>query len=248
MPPTPPPSVRSSAAVDATRRAALAPPRVPALPCAALCALAFGLLLTLVVLGWGPLLSVDRALAGALHRTAVAEPGWTRLGRLLSDWLWDPWTMRAVLVAAVLLLVRRGERLLAVWVAGTALVGTGLQQVLKAVVGRERPVWPDPVDTAHYAAFPSGHAMSALVASALVLWLLRLGGARARWRRTAGAVAVVSVVGVGFTRVYLGVHWLSDVVGGWLLGGALVAAAAAAYTLFAPQEGKEGPQWAGKRS
>ncbi|WP_148589135.1 phosphatase PAP2 family protein [Streptomyces sp. WAC01526] len=247
MPPTPQPSVRSSA-VDDDRRADPAR-RVPALPCAVLCTVVFGLLLTLVAMGWGPLMSVDRALAGVLHRTAVAAPGWTRLNRVLSDWLWDPWMMRAVLVGAVVLLVRRGERLLGVWVAVTALVGTGLQQVLKAVVGRDRPVWADPVDTAHYAAFPSGHAMSALVAGALVLWVLRLGGARPLWRWTARAVAVVSVAGVGFTRVYLGVHWLSDVVGGWLLGGALVAAAAAAYTGYAPRPEVSGAaRWARWRS
>ncbi|MEU8785739.1 phosphatase PAP2 family protein [Streptomyces sp. NPDC048637] len=233
MPPTPQPTVRSSA-VDDGRHPAPAP-RVPALACAGLCTLAFGLLLALVALRWGPLMSVDRALAGVLHRTAVEASGWTRLSRMLSDWLWDPWAMRAVLAGAVVLLVRRGQRLLGVWVAVTALVGTGLQQVLKAVVGRDRPVWPDPVDSAHYAAFPSGHAMSALVAGALVLWLLRLGGARPLWRRTARTVVVVSVAGVGFTRVYLGVHWLSDVVGGWLLGGALVAAAAAAYTGYVPR-------------
>nr|WP_235468915.1 phosphatase PAP2 family protein [Streptomyces platensis] len=206
------------------------------------------MLLTLVAVRWEPLMAVDRALAGALHRTAVAAPGWTRLNRVLSDWLWDPWMMRVVLVAAVVLLVRRGERLLGVWVAATALVGTGLQQVLKAMIGRDRPVWPDPVDSAHYAAFPSGHAMSALITGALVLWLLCRCGARSLWRWTAGAVAVVSVVGVGFTRVYLGVHWLSDVVGGWLLGGALVAAAAAAYTGFAPRVGNGAAQWEVERS
>lgn len=247
MPPTPRPTDRSSA-VDDDRRPAPAS-RVPALLCAVLCALVFGLLLTLVAVRWEPLMAVDRALAGALHRTAVAAPGWTRLNRVLSDWLWDPWMMRVVLVAAVVLLVRRGERLLGGWVAATALVGTGLQQVLKAAVGRDRPVWPDPVDAAHYAAFPSGHAMSALIAGALVLWLLCRCGARSLWRWTAGAVAVVSVVGVGFTRVYLGVHWLSDVVGGWLLGGALVAAAAAAYTGYAHRpEGNGAARWAGWRS
>lgn len=43
------------------------------------------------------------------------------------------------------------------------------------------------------------------------------------------AVAAVSVLGVGFTRLYLGVHWPSDVLGGWLLGAALVYGAIASY-------------------
>ncbi|MFE1771931.1 phosphatase PAP2 family protein [Streptomyces sp. NPDC059008] len=202
----------------------------PALVCAAL----FTVLLTLVVLRWAPLMSLDAAVTGALHPTAVSSPGWTRLNRLLSDWVWDPWTMRAGLAVAVCLLVRRGARLLGAWVAVTALAGAALQQALKAAVGRPRPVWPDPVDTAHYAAFPSGHALSVLVAGALLLWLLREYGVRPVWRWTARTVVAVSVVGVGVTRVYLGVHWPSDVLGGWLLGGALVAGAAAVYTARAP--------------
>ncbi|MEU5470294.1 phosphatase PAP2 family protein [Streptomyces lydicus] len=200
-----------------------------ALPCAAL----FLMLLALVVLRWGPLLSLDAAVSGALHRTAVASPGWTRVSRVLSDWVWDPWAMRALLAVAIGLLVRRGAPLLAVWVGATALAGTALQQLVKALVGRARPVWPDPVDSAHYAAFPSGHAMSALVAGVLLLWLLRLYGARPGWRWTARVLVVLSVVGVGCTRVFLGVHWPSDVLGGWLLGGAVVAGSAGAYAVCA---------------
>ncbi|MFF8787705.1 phosphatase PAP2 family protein [Streptomyces sp. NPDC015125] len=233
MPSTPLPTARTSAVDDDNRRAfAPLPPFRSCLSCAVLCTLLFGLLLTLVVARWGPLMSLDTALAGALHRTAVAAPGWTRLNRVFSDWVWDPWTMRAVLAVVVCLLVRRGERRLALWVAATALTGTALQQAVKALVGRDRPVWPDPVAAAHYAAFPSGHALSALVTGALVLWLLRLAGARPLWRRTARVVVGVSVVGVSFTRLYLGVHWLSDVVGGWLLGGALVAGSAAVYGAY----------------
>jgi membrane-associated phospholipid phosphatase len=96
---------------------------------------------------------------------------------------------------------------------------------MKAAVDRPRPVWPDPVDSAHYAAFPSGHAMTATVVCGLLLWLLHHHGAgRALWR-TAVTVAAVSVTGVGVTRVWLGVHWASDVVAGWLLGGLVVVLA-----------------------
>ncbi|WP_336051540.1 phosphatase PAP2 family protein [Streptomyces sp. CA2R101] len=238
MPSTPLPAARTSAVDDKSPRASV--PLLPCLACAVLCTLLFGLLLALVVAHWGPLMSLDTALAGTLHRTAVTAPGRTRLIRVFSDWVWDPWTMRAVLAVAVWLLVRRGERRLALWTAATALAGTGLQQVMKALVGRGRPAWPDPVASAHYAAFPSGHALSALVAGALVLWLLRLTGARPLWRRLARAVVAVSVVGVAFTRLYLGVHWLSDVVGGWLLGGALVAGSAALYGVHASRTKEPG--------
>ncbi|UNO43677.1 phosphatase PAP2 family protein [Streptomyces sp. MST-110588] len=181
------------------------------------------LLLVLVVLRWAPLMALDTAVADGLHRTAVAGPGWTRTARVLSDWFWDPWTMRAVLALMFLFLLRRREHTVAAWVAVSGVMSAALQQTVKAVVGRERPVWPDPVATAHYAAFPSGHAMTAAVAGATAVWLLRLYGAPRPWRRGVAAVAAVSVAGVGFTRVYLGVHWLTDVVAGWLLGMALVA-------------------------
>ncbi|GAA3193117.1 MULTISPECIES: phosphatase PAP2 family protein [Streptomyces] len=196
------------------------------------CAAAAVVLTVLVTAGWAPLIGLDRTVADTLHTTAVGAPGWTHLNRILTDWLWDPWTMRALLAVAVVWLVRRGEWLLGVWVAATSLLGTGLQQGLKVAVDRDRPVWPDPVDSAHYQAFPSGHALSVTVAGGLLLWLLHRHGPRpARWRAAVTVVAV-SMAGVGFTRVYLGVHWLSDVVGGWLFGATVVAASVAVHRAY----------------
>ncbi|KOT86623.1 membrane protein, partial [Streptomyces sp. NRRL F-5755] len=191
--------------------------------------LPFAALLALVAARWSPLLALDRSLARAFHRTAVADPGLTQTNRIFSDWVWDPWTLRALLAVAVIALLCRRQWVPGCWVAVTAALGTALQQTLKALVDRPRPVWPDPVDSAGYAAFPSGHAMTAAVAGGLALWLLRLYGARRAWRRTAAALVAVSVAGVGLTRVYLGVHWATDVLGGWLLGGAWVAVAALVY-------------------
>jgi membrane-associated phospholipid phosphatase len=188
------------------------------------------LLLFLVTISWRPLLSLDGDIARTTHRWAVDAPGLTHVFRILTDWVWDPWTMRAVCAAAMVWLVwSRSAWRPALWLGATCALGTLVQQVMKAAVGRERPVWPDPVDTAHFAAFPSGHALTATVVCGLLLWLLRLYGAgRVLWR-TALVVAAVSVVGVGLTRVWLGVHWPSDVLGGWLFGALLVALAVAAY-------------------
>lgn len=231
-----------------TRRSA--PPAAPLRPTrsvwlrsgAVLCAL-FLVLLVLAGSGWQPLDSLDRRVANGLHPVAVTHDGWTHFMRLLSDWLWDPWTMRAALAVTALWLLWRHERLPALWIGVTSVLGTALQQGLKAAVGRDRPHWADPVATAHYQAFPSGHALTATVACGLLVWLLWLHGAQRRHVRAALAVSVVSVVGVGFTRVYLGVHWLSDVVGGALLGAALVAASAWTYARYA-----QGPGWRARRA
>ncbi|MFC8177116.1 phosphatase PAP2 family protein [Streptomyces sp. NPDC057325] len=214
------------------------------------------LLLALVAVGWSPLLSFDRAVAEELHRSAVAHPGLTRVNRVLSDWVWDPLTMRALAAGTAVLLWWRGARRLALWVAGTSVLALLLQQGLKALVGRERPQWPDPVDRAHYAAFPSGHAMTAAVVCGLLLWVLALHW-RDEWRGWAAlaSAAVVSVLGVGWTRAYLGVHWPSDIVEGWLLGWFCVSVAVLAHrrserrrARTAPGNGGDGGESGGSRT
>ncbi|MFE3434361.1 phosphatase PAP2 family protein [Streptomyces sp. NPDC059171] len=209
------------------------PRTAPALWTGAVAGAASVVLLALVAVRWSPLMALDRSVAEALHRHAVADPGLVRVNRVLTDWVWDPWTMRALIAVAVVVLWWRGARRLALWVAATSLLASLFQQALKAVVGRERPRWPDPVDSAQFAAFPSGHAMTAVVTCGLLLWLLRLYGAGPGLWAAALTVAVVSAVGVAVTRVYLGVHWLTDVVGGALLGVAVVALSAAGYARYA---------------
>ncbi|SER67786.1 undecaprenyl-diphosphatase [Streptomyces sp. yr375] len=214
------------------------PPRPslhPRAPRTALCsALVLGLssvlLLVLVWAEWHPLISLDGGISRTTHRWAVADPGVTQVCRILTDWVWDPLTMRLLGAAVAGWLVwRHAAWWTAGWLVVTSAVGTLIQQGLKAAVGRARPVWPDPVDSAHYAAYPSGHALTATVMFGLLLWLLHRHGVGPVVWRTALAVTVVSVAGVGLTRIWLGVHWPSDVLGGWLLGSMLVALAIAAH-------------------
>ncbi|MFF2654892.1 phosphatase PAP2 family protein [Streptomyces sp. NPDC058045] len=182
----------------------------------------------LVVVRWAPLMSADLSVDRAFHRWALAHPGATHVNRVLTDWVWDPWVMRLLAALAVLYLLLRGSRWDAVRVAVAVVAANLLQQGLKAAVGRPRPHWSHPVDSAHYAAYPSGHAMTAAVVCGLLLWLLRrrLPHGGPVWR-AALAVAAISVLGVGLTRIWLGVHWPSDVLGGWLLGALIVTATAA---------------------
>lgn len=221
----------------------VSPPRPPDHRLAARAAGAAGvlavcsvLLLALVVAEWHPLMVLDGDVARTTHRWAVDEPGLTHVCRILTDWVWDPWTMRLATVLTVVWLVwRRSARWTAYWLVATVTLGSVVQQGLKAAVGRPRPVWPDPVDSARYAAFPSGHAMTATIVCGLLLWLVHHYGVGPALRRTALWVAVVSVTGVGLTRVWLGVHWPSDVLGGWLLGAAMVAVAVGVHQRWGPE-------------
>ncbi|MFD3357091.1 phosphatase PAP2 family protein [Streptomyces fradiae] len=204
-------------------------PRSPLLPAVAVgCGAAALVLLVLVAAGWAPLLAFDRAVADELHTAAVRRSALTEAMRVLTDWVWDPVTLRLLLAAAAVALWRSGRPGMAGLLVAAGLVAAGVQHLVKALVGRDRPRWPDPVDTADFAAFPSGHAMTAAVVCGLLWWVaVRLGPrALARPVLVAGAV---STAGVGLTRVYLGVHWPSDVLGGWLLGACLVAVAVGAY-------------------
>ncbi|WP_415953002.1 phosphatase PAP2 family protein [Streptomyces sp. KLOTTS4A1] len=200
----------------------------PALLTALLGALSAALLVP-VVLAWPPLVAFDARLARTAHGWALGLDAVTRLNRVLSDWVWDPWTMRALATVACVWLWRQGARLPALLLAVSCVVGTLVQQAMKALVDKDRPRWQHPVDSADSAAFPSGHAMTATVVCGLLLWLLRRQGlAGAPWTAALSA-ALVSVLGVGVTRVWLGVHWPSDVLGGWLFGGLTVALAVGAY-------------------
>jgi len=192
-----------------------------------LVAVPFGLLLTLVRAGWAPLRRLDVATASALHDYALNHPGYVRALRLVSDVGAARTYWPLFVVLALWLLWRRMPRL-AGWLVITVALSGLLNVGVKAAVGRARPLLPDAVATAPGLSFPSGHAQSAMV-TASVLLLLFLPVA-ARWARPyLGAAALAFVAAVGFSRIGLGVHYVSDVLGGYLLGAAWVAATTAAF-------------------
>ncbi|MFF5703593.1 phosphatase PAP2 family protein [Streptomyces sp. NPDC012794] len=203
----------------------------------ALVSVPFALALVLVESRWAPLWRLDQGAAQSLHAAALRHPAWVRVLRFLSDVVWDPVTMRLLVAALVVWLLVRGAVRLALWAAVTATAGGLLGLLVKIVVARARPHLPEPVSHAHGFSFPSGHAMTATTSCAVLLLVL-LPLVPRRGRPPAWALAVVSVVGVGVTRVALGVHWVSDVVGGWLLGLAVVTATAVAFEAWRADVGR----------
>jgi len=127
-------------------------------------------------------------------------------------------TLLTLAVLAFLLMTRKRHAalLVAISVAG----GTALSQVLKYVFDRPRPdLVPHGMDV-YTASFPSGHAMLSAVVYLTLGALLARTQSRVRVKvfllGLAGALTVI----VGISRIYLGVHWPTDVLGGWALGAA----------------------------
>lgn len=161
----------------------------------------------------------DQALTRALREQSTPTAlrvfsAITRLGNV---------SMLAALGVAVglPLVVLRRRFLLAGWV--TALAGGGLLNVvLKALFRRTRPVLPNPFVTESGWSFPSGHAMGALVAYGMLAYVLVILF-NGRGRRWIVLTAVLFVLLIGASRMYLGVHYFSDVIAGYAAGTAWLA-------------------------
>jgi membrane-associated phospholipid phosphatase len=189
--------------------------------------LGFLLLALLVRANWEPLIDLDRTVAQRLHEVAVQHAWFVSLLKLLSN-VFDPITFRVLTTVAALALLWRRHLRLGAWTLVTVWGAALLGLVLKILVDRTRPDLVDAVATAPGRSFPSGHALTSTVGCAVLL-LLVMPLVRGRWRAVAVGVAIAIPVAVGFARIGLGVHYLSDVVAGELLGLAWVATTAAIF-------------------
>jgi membrane-associated phospholipid phosphatase len=198
-------------------------------------AVPFGLLLFLVEDRWSPLSSVDSGARDDLHTFALQHDALVSALKVLS-------TVGSALVyvplfaaVAAWLAWRRLPRL-ALFVVVTMAGSAALNALVKLAVDRARPVVADPVAHASGMSFPSGHAQSATVAVSVLL-LVFLPALRGAWRPVAIALAITFVIAIGFARVVLGVHFVSDVLAGYALGAAWVAAMIAAFNALRRERG-----------
>ncbi|GHJ43394.1 hypothetical protein Cs7R123_07360 [Catellatospora sp. TT07R-123] len=113
-------------------------------------------------------------------------------------------------------------------------VGAGIQllvALIKITISRPRP---DPLDwlvTAGGYSFPSGHSGSSIACFGMLAWLVAMATDNRRIQATAWLSAAALACAVGLSRIYLGVHYLSDVIGGWTLGAAWLTTVALAAML-----------------
>lgn len=134
--------------------------------------------------------------------------------------LGDGIVVTAVLVAAVIWLVVRHERKLAVGLVLTMAMAALSVPVLKSVLLIPRPI--DLYAGADAFSFPSGHATSAAALYCSIAWLATHNAAL-RWKIAGFALAAVLIGAIAASRIYLAAHWPSDVMAGLMLGTALAA-------------------------
>lgn len=185
-------------------------------------------LLALIETRWEPLHQLDLAVADGLNALVAGSPLVVRVLEIVSEAGGGASTGFVMGVAAVWLMIRHQRRL----AAYLAVTGAGLAVIVpvtKALVGRARPDVALPVvDIPTNASFPSGHAMTAMVAWG-ALAVIALPVVRLAHRRRLGAATAAFVLIVGFTRIALGVHYLTDVVAGWALGAAWLTVTGLAF-------------------
>jgi len=213
-------------ASDTVRRRAA--PR--ALAAAGAGALVFLLLGIGVATDFAPQLALDADAGEALYSgddRAMALDGLLEVLTAPGSWLFR----FLVLLPVIVLLIRRHAWWTTAWVLAAVVVIGPLTTVFKELFGRVRPAFEEGGARYESLSYPSGHAsgIATLVAVALVLaWPNLRAAARRRWL-VLGASAVLLV---GLTRMWLGVHYLSDVVGGWGLGLAWTLVTAVLFGAF----------------
>ncbi|MFA7292329.1 MAG: phosphatase PAP2 family protein [Rhodocyclaceae bacterium] len=159
----------------------------------------------------GALNQFDHALLGA---AAAWRTPWLDGLFLATTWLGSLWLLLPVSALAGLYAYSSAGRLLAVLVVAVPMIVSGLCSLLKRLVDRERPLLHEAlVSIPADAAFPSAH--SAQVMAVAVAFVIVFPAA-ANYRIAVPLVLLVLLV--GYSRIYLQVHWPSDVLAGWLVG------------------------------
>lgn len=192
-------------------------------------ALVFTILLLLVRVRWKPLESVDHDGAAWLNNLIAGHAAAVTVVKDITM-LGSTVVLSVVIAAACVLLALRRRWRLAIYLIVTGAGALVLDPVLKVLVGRLRPVVAHPIAHAPGNSFPSGHAFGSIVCYGALL-LVFLPAAASRWRRWFGIAIAVIVAVVGISRILLGVHFISDVVGGWALGVAWLGLTSFAFEL-----------------
>ncbi|MDN5851487.1 MAG: phosphatase PAP2 family protein [Actinomycetia bacterium] len=179
-------------------------------------------LLTIAVhFEWTPLMDVDNTVADWAYDISAGHGTWIDVWAFVQDATKGAYAIVLLLLVAIVLIVRRQHRL-ALWllVAGVLAVLAG--KYSKDLLDRPRPSWEQPLVEIGNTSYPSGHALTAGIITTALILLTIVFTARGPIRYA--LITLWSAIGglIVIDRLLLGVHYLSDVVAGALLGSLIV--------------------------
>ncbi|MBA2283274.1 MAG: phosphatase PAP2 family protein [Actinomycetota bacterium] len=195
----------------------------------------FGVLLQQVTTE-GRLTELDTSAARWLHERVRDNEAAVAVLEVIS-FIGKPVFLGGMIAIAVLWLLRSGARRLATFLLVTSIVGGLVDTAIKVAVGRPRPQLDEPLASAFGQSFPSGHAMGSVFCLGALL-LAFMPAIPRRWRGPLVGAAVAVCLAIGFSRLALGVHYITDVVGGYVLGVAWLCASVAAFEVWREDRGR----------
>jgi undecaprenyl-diphosphatase len=192
-------------------------------------ALVFAVLLITVRLQWAPLESADHGAAASLNSLIAGHATLVSVVKAVT-WLGSTGVLWGVIGVSVVILAIRKRWRLAIYLVVAGAGAQVLDPILKSLVGRLRPVVAHPIAYGKGDSFPSGHSLGSMICYGAVL-LVFLPAFRRRWRTVFITVIAALVAVIGFSRMLLGVHFLSDVLGAWAVGIVWLGVTATAFEL-----------------
>ncbi len=199
-------------------------------------ALTMLVMLTASILFFPAFQGFDARLSAAMR---VVEFGPLEDSARLLTFVGDRWTMAILTALGVAWLFLRRMKAEAVLLGATMVIGTTAGSVLKELIERARPgieFARIPVPESY--SFPSGHALAAFLFFGIVAFIFFTRARTPRVKLGAWIACSLIALGVALSRVYLGVHFLGDIIASWMLGSAFLTAFVGAYIWWVTREAR----------
>lgn len=183
-------------------------------------------------------LTMDMAVSTWIHDLDIV---WLEAVSRAITWLGSGWVIApATLIVGGWLFVRR-SRAAAVLLAASVTSGVVAGEATKLVVARARPAleWAR-IPLPETFSFPSTHALASALFFGVMVFLVLSEAGSLKARFLVATASVAAVLLVGMSRIYLGVHYFVDVLGGWVLAAAVLSIAFAVYLGASPTGRAEG--------
>jgi membrane-associated phospholipid phosphatase len=193
--------------------------------------------LLLQVLRKGPVTRIDQSAASGLYSFAEHRP-WLQSCLTMISLVGKPLWLAIAVSAGAAYVFWRGRRRLALFLVATVVGGGLVDSAVKILVNRPRPEIDNPLIYAWGKSFPSGHAMSSTVTYGALLLVF---APALKWhaRIAAFAATCTLVLAIGISRLMLGVHFISDILAGYVLGLAWLIGSTAMFSIWRKEEGKQ---------